>query len=407
MLSVKREPEADASDDTNPYAWRQAPGPLQPAQLLLAAPDDSDDDVVIPKRAMLTKPRLASVVNRTQDDSDDDVVITRRAVLPKAHLGSAAIRPQHDSDDDKVIQKPRVSSVPTKTTAEQFMVDRMAFLKREADAREAKVVAERADFNIRNPGIQEEYMFMVNNFYTGDLKKTDEGANRMMQYMVNVRLNPRNLRRETADRHAAVAIAIPAYVSGVYFVEGYMYLNIHKYPSFYEHMTADKQKMTLTSKRLCTFFSGDRTNIEKSFSSYRRYAGLLYYTHKLEDEIEAGAASLYSTANTVSYMLSVSIQLVNNQFNIVFYPEITRESVQQYVATKVLAAIGKVRDKSDLRMQFCRAVADYAEEVFYDDDAAVLKALQAMLHNVMLVQESTIKRRLQAVLDREVVNADD
>ena len=398
MLSVKREREADSSDDSDPYPWRQAPGPLQPAQLLLAAPDDSDDDVVIPRRAVLTKPRLASVVNRTQDDSDDDVVITRRAVLPKAHL--------HDSDDDKVIQKPRVSSVPTKTTAEQFMVDRMAFLKREADAIEAKAVAERADFNIRNPGIQEEYMFMVNNFYRGDLKKTDEGANRMMQYMVNVRSDPRNLRRETADRHAAVAIAIPAYVSGVYFVEGYMYLNIHKYPSFYEHMNADKQKMTLTSKRLCTFFSGDRTNIEKSFSSYRRYAGLLYYTHKLEDEIEAGAASLYSTANTVSYMLSVSIQLVNNQFNIVFYPEITRESVQQYVVTKVLAAIGKTSDTSDLRMQFCRAVADYAEEVFYDEDAAVLKALQAMLHNVMLVQESTIKRRLQAVLDREVVNAD-
>ena len=398
MLSVKREREADSSDDSDPYPWRQAPGPLQPAQLLLAAPDDSDDDVVIPRRAVLTKPRLASVVNRTQDDSDDDVVITRRAVLPKAHL--------HDSDDDKVIQKPRVSSVPTKTTAEQFMVDRMATLKREADAREAKVVAERAEFNMRNPGIKEEYMFMVNNFYRADLIKTERDANLMMQYMVNVRSDPRNLRRETADRHAAVAIAIPAYVSGVYFVEGYMYLNIHKYPSFYEHMNADKQKMTLTSKRLCTFFCGDRTNIEKSFSSYRRYAGLLYYTHKLEDEIEAGAASLYSTANTVSYMLSVSIQLVNNQFNIVFYPEITRESVQQYVVTKVLAAIGKTSDTSDLRMQFCRAVADYAEEVFYDDDAAVLKALQAMLHNVMLVQESTIQRRLRAVLAREVVNAD-
>ena len=391
MLSVKREREVDESDDSDPYPWRQAPGPLQPAQRLLAAPDDSDDDVVI------QRPRL------TQDDSDDDVVIPRRAVRP--HL---AIRPQDDSDDDIVIPRPRLGSVATqdyKTTAEQFMVDRMATLKREADAREAKVVAERADFNMRNPGIKEEYMFMVNNFYRGDLIKTDEAANRMMQYMANVRLDPRNLRPETVDRHAAVKIAIPAYVSGVYFVEGYMYLNIHKYPSFYEHMNADKQKMTLTSKRLCTFFSGDRTNIEKSFSSYRRYAGLLYYTHKLEAEIEAGAASLHSTANTVSYMLSTSIQLVNKHFNIVFYPEITVESVQQYLATEVFPAIGKARDKSDLRMKLCTAVADYAEEAFYDGDAAVLKALQAMLHNVMLVQESTIQRRLRAVLDRQVVNA--
>ena len=106
-------------------------------------------------------------------------------------------------------------------------------------------------------------------------------------------------------------------------------------------------------------------------------------------------------------MLSVSIQLVNDQFNIVFYPEITRESVQQYVANDVFPAIGKARDKSDLRMKFCRAVADYAEEAFYDGDATVLKALQAMLHNVMLVQEPTIKRRLRAVLARQVVNADE
>jgi len=393
MSQIKRE-----RDDDIPAILLQRPQ----AEL-----DESDDDKPLPRKV-----HSIARLSKT-DDSDDDKPLPRKVQSFTAQLSKA-----DDSDDDAPL--PPLKKPVYKNAAEKFIVERMAILQREADAREAKAVtlkheadakavAERADFFISNPGIKEEYMFMVNNFYTGDLKKNDEGVKRTMQYMVNVRSDPRNLRNETVDRHAAVRIAIPKYLSAVHFVEAYMYLNMHKYPSFYEHMNADQQKMTLTSTRLCSFFSGDRTNIERSFSSYRRYAGLLYYMRKLEAEIEAGAASLYSTANTVSYMISTSINLVDsaNQFNIVFYPEITLESVQQYLANDVFPAIGKVHDESDLRKRFCGAIADYAEEAYYDGDTAVLKALQAMLHNVMQVQESTIQRRLHAVLTRQVVNADD
>jgi hypothetical protein len=92
MLSVKREREEDVSNDINPYpyAWWQAPGPLQPAQLQLAAPDDSDEDVVIPKRAVLPKPRLGSAAIKHQtepNDSYDDIVITKTCCAPQASIG--------------------------------------------------------------------------------------------------------------------------------------------------------------------------------------------------------------------------------------------------------------------------------------------------------------------------------
>jgi hypothetical protein len=70
----------------------------------------------------------------------------------------------------------------------------------------------------------------------------------------------------------------------------------------------------------------------------------------------------------------------------------------------VFNAIINTLNTPDLRMKLCSAVANYAEEAFYDGDAAVLKALQTMLHNVMKVTEPTVKRRLNAVLACQVVN---
>jgi hypothetical protein len=171
----------------------------------------------------------------------------------------------------------------------------MATLKREANDRAAMALAKKTEFFHSNPGIREEYEFMVNNFYRGGKGKSQEHADIMMQYMANVCSNPLNLRHETVDRQAAVKVAIPKYTSALYFVESYMYLNMHKYPLFYEHMNADSQKRTLTSNRLCSYFSGDCTNMQKSLSSYEAYAGLVYYTHKLEAKVE-GNTLLPSTS---------------------------------------------------------------------------------------------------------------
>jgi hypothetical protein len=205
------------------------------------------------------------------------------------------------------------------------------------------------------------------------------------------------MRSKTANKKPGEArVGVPKYFSAVHFLESYVYLNMHKYPSFYAYLHGGPcRQETLIVKRLSERFRGNRASMAKSITSFDSYAGLVNYTHQ--------GQTLHALANVVIHTLSTCLLLIKDKFEIVFYPEITRESVQRFLIDKTFPKIrGHARPKvTDKRIELCVEIAAFAEEAFFDHDAATLEALEKLINNVMSIGEAATRA---AVLNRSVVD---
>jgi hypothetical protein len=248
------------------------------------------------------------------------------------------------------------------------------------------------------PNIVEEYKFLVDNFYKGDSDASFDHIKNMIQFMANVRLNPENMRSKTANRTPGEArVGVPKYFSAVHFLESYVYLNMHKYPSFYAYLHGGPcRQETLIVKRLSERFRGNRASMAKSITSFDSYAGLVNYTHQ--------GQTLHALANVVIHMLLTCLLLIKDKFEIVFYPEITRESVRRFLIDETFPKIQRFDKATDKCIELCVEIAAFAEEAFFDHDAATLEALEKLINNVMSIGEATLRRRIHVVVNRSVID---
>ena len=292
---------------------------------------------------------------------------------------------------------------------------------KQAIERIRKSMALKAQLAAKDPTLVAEFNILTKRFFRGDgpnstcLPTQDE----LNQHMLDVMSILETLRDDPTN----------ARIEGVFFSQvhismAYVFLNQHKYPSFYFYLHKTKPMwIKLIGKRLCRYFRGaDKAGMPESLLVYNDYASMVINVTECENDKEM---TLDKLIEAVYHTIWCYMWLVRRRFKIVFYPEITLETARAFIEERAFPILEKhdgvknLADDDDAvddwlpvrRFRLAYAIIAYVKELYFEPESdaidekklKILSRLAQFMESIRIVKANALNARFRDVKNRNVL----